>query len=342
MRVLALVDGPVRPPDRWLWTYLRDQPDQVDFLHASPQDRFARWGKLLGYYPAYLALGLRALRQSRRLPYDLVVAWESKAGLPLAFWRALTGVREPPLLTLAFAYKGLATRAVAWGRWAARAMDHATVAAPAEVHYYARLLRLPEARFTCCLLGGYDPYAGALAERPGGDYIFAGGRSERDYATLVRAVAGLDARLIINARAFNVRGLQPPPHVQIRAFAPPAEFLATMAGARFVVVPLQDTPHAAGLSQVIDAMAGGRAVIATRTAHTPAYVQEGETGLLVPPYDADALHRAMAHLLAHPDQAERMGASARRAYERQYTFEAFARRSHQVMRRVAACGGGVS
>ena len=49
MRVLCLVDGPVLPPDRWMWNHLPEsaQGDEVDFLWASPKDRFRKWGKLL-------------------------------------------------------------------------------------------------------------------------------------------------------------------------------------------------------------------------------------------------------------------------------------------------------
>lgn len=61
---------------------------------------------------------------------------------------------------------------------------------------------------------------------------------------------------------------------------------------------------------VLEAMAAGRPVVATRVGAVPDAVLHGQTGLLVPPGDADALAGALAELLADPDRARRMGAAA--------------------------------
>jgi hypothetical protein len=97
---LCLVDDRVEPPDRWIWNYLpvRAQRDTVDFMHAATWDLFPKWGKLLTYYPTYWNLAVRALRQTRKVDYDLIVAWESKNGFPLAVLRSLLGTRGPKLL----------------------------------------------------------------------------------------------------------------------------------------------------------------------------------------------------------------------------------------------------
>lgn len=63
---------------------------------------------------------------------------------------------------------------------------------------------------------------------------------------------------------------------------------------------------------VIEAMASGRPVIASRIGGLPELVSDGETGLLVPPGDPIALRGAIARLLADPDLAERMGQAGRR------------------------------
>ena len=56
---------------------------------------------------------------------------------------------------------------------------------------------------------------------------------------------------------------------------------------------------------VLEAMASGRAVVATRVGGIPEVVQDGRTGLLVPPEDAAALATAMADSLG--DAARRRG-----------------------------------
>jgi glycosyltransferase involved in cell wall biosynthesis len=62
---------------------------------------------------------------------------------------------------------------------------------------------------------------------------------------------------------------------------------------------------------VIEAMAAGRPVVASRIGGIPDIVVDGETGLLVPPGDSLALRGAIERLLADPSLRERMGQAAR-------------------------------
>lgn len=57
----------------------------------------------------------------------------------------------------------------------------------------------------------------------------------------------------------------------------------------------------------LEAMAAGRAVVATRVGGLGEAVVEGRTGLLVPPDDPAALAAALARLLADPELRERLG-----------------------------------
>lgn len=63
---------------------------------------------------------------------------------------------------------------------------------------------------------------------------------------------------------------------------------------------------------IIEAMASGKPVVATDIAGCRDEVVKGETGLLVPPGDADALADAIMKLLADPTAARRMGEAGRR------------------------------
>ena len=60
------------------------------------------------------------------------------------------------------------------------------------------------------------------------------------------------------------------------------------------------------------AAAMDRAVIATSVGALQETVQHGETGLLVPPEDVDALARAMSWMIEHPSEQRQMGAALRR------------------------------
>ena len=63
---------------------------------------------------------------------------------------------------------------------------------------------------------------------------------------------------------------------------------------------------------VMEAMVAGTPVIATRVGGIPDIVAEGESGLLVPPGDTDALRQALQQLLDDPDLCQQMSAAARR------------------------------
>lgn len=72
---------------------------------------------------------------------------------------------------------------------------------------------------------------------------------------------------------------------------------------------------------VIEAQAAGVPVVATPVGGIPENVVPGETGLLVPTGDADALAEAISSLLADPDEADRLAHEARRRVFERYPVE---------------------
>ena len=82
-----------------------------------------------------------------------------------------------------------------------------------------------------------------------------------------------------------------------------------------------------GLPNVIlEAMATGLPVVATRVSGIPLAVVDGVTGRLVPEGDVEELARAMGELLAAPERAREMGERGRRRVEAELTWEAVAAR----------------
>ena len=71
----------------------------------------------------------------------------------------------------------------------------------------------------------------------------------------------------------------------------------------------------------IEAFACGTPVIASRHGGLRELIIHGESGLLVPPNDANALASAIAYAEAHPEHMRQMGMAARKNYLTSYTPE---------------------
>lgn len=71
--------------------------------------------------------------------------------------------------------------------------------------------------------------------------------------------------------------------------------------------------HEGTPAAIIEAMAAGRAVVATRVGGVPDVIDDGRTGILVPPRDAQAIARAVVSLLQDPARRRSLGEEAQRA-----------------------------
>jgi len=173
--------------------------------------------------------------------------------------------------------------------------------------------------------------------RPVEHLICSVGSEERDYATLVEAVRGLDVKTEIAVGGIVFRtgdldadlspALRPlvaadlPPNVEVRQQLHHQELRDMYARSKFVVVPTTDVDFDAGVTVIAEAMAMGKAVIVTRSRGQRDLIAEGETGLHVPPGDPRALREAIEHLLGDPAVAERMGRAARATAEAELTLD---------------------
>lgn len=81
---------------------------------------------------------------------------------------------------------------------------------------------------------------------------------------------------------------------------------------------------------LLESMAAGAPVVATRVGGTPEALIDGETGLLVPPGDAGAIAGAVSRLLDDRDLARRLGCSARRLIAGHFSVERMVRATQDL------------
>lgn len=101
-------------------------------------------------------------------------------------------------------------------------------------------------------------------------------------------------------------------------------------------VPLRDGRQEGIPVTLMEAMATGLPVVASRISGIPELVEDGHTGLLVSPADADALADALERLSTSPDLRARLGAAGRAKVVRE--FELWTNAA-EVVRHIRQAGG---
>src|SRR5258708_3819552 len=120
--------------------------------------------------------------------------------------------------------------------------------------------------------------------------ICAVGLERRDYETLLRAVEGLDVRVVIAAAspwAKRPEGIGMkiiPDNVIVKKFTQ-FELRQLYADSSFMVMPLENVKFQAGVTAILEALAMERAVICSRVPGQIDVVIEGNNGRYVPQGD---------------------------------------------------------
>jgi glycosyltransferase involved in cell wall biosynthesis len=87
---------------------------------------------------------------------------------------------------------------------------------------------------------------------------------------------------------------------------------------------------------LLEAMAAGLPVVATRVGGVPEVVVDGETGLLVPPRDPDALSEAILTLLQDPDLRQKMGQAGQERVREYFSVERMVEETEALYERLLA------
>jgi glycosyltransferase involved in cell wall biosynthesis len=168
--------------------------------------------------------------------------------------------------------------------------------------------------------------------------LVGGLRREKAHAVLFAALERLGPERVRDWRVWCVGGPSGGPEMAreverelrrrrlgdvVRLEPPVRNVAALMARLDALVLP---SLHEAFPNAVLEAMAAGLPVVATRVGNVPHLVEDGREGLLVPPGDAAALADALARLAALPAECRRaMGRRGRAAVAARFEIGAVAR-----------------
>jgi glycosyltransferase involved in cell wall biosynthesis len=320
-------------------------------------DRIRERPWLVGLLPGYLLSGGRAARNLARtgrfdvvhvhwpLPHAMLgLAAKRAAGLPLV--STFHGVE------IAWARRQLPFMLPWLRRWI-RQSDAVT----ANSSYTAALVRQVYDRPVDRIPFGATvpvPTTGMAAPRTAGDpfqLLFVGRLVERKgIQHLLPALASLRARYAVRLHLVGTGPMEGPLRaqaqrlelgdvVQFHGFIDTTSLSRRYAGAHAFVLPaVQDRKgDVEGLGVVlIEAGAYGLPLVASRAGGIVDVVREGETGLLVPPGDEQALEAALERLILHPGLARRLGDGARAHVEAEFSWPAITQRLLALYRHVTA------
>jgi glycosyltransferase involved in cell wall biosynthesis len=163
----------------------------------------------------------------------------------------------------------------------------------------------------------YAPRAGAESARK---IVWSCGLDAgRDFSLLLEASRHVDALFRIKARNLRASAVEfPNVAIEVRYLAP-EEFRQQYAEAAVVVVCTHDTPNASGVTSLMESLSMGRPTIVSDNPALRDYFPPGDTVVVVPVGDVNALRKAIIYILENPEVAEAMGRRARLFAEQHFS-----------------------
>ena len=258
--------------------------------------------------------------------YDAVITGNIKTAQILGLVRAVVGWKSPKHIVLELmldeqqeSLKWKFKRAIQ--RILFSSVDLIFVSSKSEIATYAERLKLPRERF--CFLPFHTDIIHPVRISTHKGYILSAGKTGRDFDTLLRAVEGMDVKVVVVSDGYNAQSLKIPQNVRLMVDITYEHYLRLLRDCYFVVVPLYRLVKSTGQVVILEAMGLGKPVIATETVGTVDYIQHGINGLMVPVGDAKALRAAIKELMADRLLYEKLALNGLETVCKYHTFEAY-------------------
>lgn len=176
-------------------------------------------------------------------------------------------------------------------------------------------LGLPDDAFVVALLGRVVPWKGHEV------FLDAVERLLPEHPNLVGCIVGegwrghdFEQRLRARVESGPLKG-----HVIFAGFRPDVPALLHSADA-LAHTSIEPEPFG---RVIVEAMAAKLPVVATAAGAVPEILEDGRTGLLVPPGDAERLAQALERLMREPDLRQRLSVAARQEVEARFTVQQY-------------------
>lgn len=293
----------------WIAELYRGEPEIEWHSISSRRSSFARRIPGPHYGRLRVALQIAALTALRRT--DLVVSH----GPYLSYYIEALGRRfshSVPHFAFSFnftdipeGYRRNAMRRV-FGH-----IDRFFVFSNMERDLYSRIFEVPIERFIFMRWGVAPPITNPGPRTITSPYVISIGGEARDYKTLCEAAQLIPhAKFVLITRPESLQGINVPANVTVYVNLPWKETWSLVAHADAALVPLRSSQTPNGHVTIVGAMHLGKAQVVTDSTGIRDYVDDGNTGLLVPPKDARAFAAAIERLLDDAAMRNRLGSAA--------------------------------
>jgi glycosyltransferase involved in cell wall biosynthesis len=156
-------------------------------------------------------------------------------------------------------------------------------------------------------------------------YVFAAGRMERDFVTLLKSLKDSQIPLVIVAPASQKEVLEKYRTASTRMYYDIAksEYLDLLKKSRLVVISLRKGIASRGQVVLLEAMSMGKTAICSRVSGIKEYVREGETAVMVAPESPEDLREQIDYYFTHEDKLLQIGKTAFEHQRKVYTPAVF-------------------
>jgi glycosyltransferase involved in cell wall biosynthesis len=304
--------------DEGNWSLLRSLKNIVQNIDVLQPISFKhRVAGRLTHISNYLSeFYLPLLASIRRKRFDVVFSYQMRIGVCYGILKRIVHSRKPPIHIIQDFHidltktRGLYQFQIALLKLAIPGIDYFCCTSTEEEAIYSQMFHISRDRIVFLPLTE-SPTNFKEPSHPIQDYIFSYGKSDRDFDTLIRAVASLNIKTYILSKGYKPQVPVPENVSIIRDRISEKELIEWISSSRMVVLSMKDYRISAGQISMLEVMALARPLIITENMATKEYAVQSQTVLFFEAGNDKELAGHIHYLWNHRDSAEEMGREAR-------------------------------